>query len=451
MSINCGLKDALGLPVHKVSTTFEQYWAGYSGRETMLTDDQAERRNALLRVGATIINLFALTFALDAAVLIAQAAGVSGLGVVRDITFGFNALFAGGAIMTVILAPHFPKVVVAPVVLYIVLCLMGLPAPLDTWPEGAQTTVFAAAMALAAFATYAAIYWRLGSLVVRASDLPFKTVWLVRTIAASIVLVMGVGVMTMGGYLWGIGAVLEQQAGGYLDFTWSDVRVREDVFEKDGRRVYLVGMIHIGEPDFYARIKADMPKDALFLTEGVSDRKKLLTGGLDYRNAARVLGLEAQPAFRDPVDPQAPSPSEPAGDVEPPLPPAPQGQTFRRADVDVSEFDPRTIDLLRKIGGLYAGGDAVTFMLRFVQFATTMSPDDYEAMQQDVLKMRDAHVLMELDKVPDPYRNIVIPWGAAHLPGISEGLRTRGYVMTETRQRVVARYSTIFLHRFGSR
>jgi hypothetical protein len=418
----------------------------------MLSDDQADRRNALLRVGATIINLFALVFALDAAVLIAQALGVSGLGVLRDITFGLNALFAGGALLTVILAPHFPKAVLLPLALYMTLCFLGLPAPFDAWPDSTQTVVYAAAMGLAALATYAAIYWRMGSVVMRAVDLPFKEVWLIRTIAATLVLFAGVSVMTMGGYLWAIGAMLEQQAGGYLDFTWSELRVREDVYEKDGRRVYLVGMIHIGEADFYARVKKDMPDDALFLTEGVSDSKNLMSDGLNYRNAARVLGLEAQPAFEDPSEAEAPASGETAQDgaVEP-LPPVPKGQTFRNADVDVSEFDPRTIALLRKIGGLYAGGDAVTFILRFVQFATTMSPEEYALMQQDVLNMRDAYVLMELDKVPNAYRNIVIPWGAAHLPGIAKGLESRGYVMTETRQRVVARYSTIFMHRFGAR
>lgn len=53
---------------------------------------------------------------------------------------------------------------------------------------------------------------------------------------------------------------------------------------------------------------------------------------------------------------------------------------------------------------------------------------------QDILVLRNQHLLEALDMALPEYQRVVIPWGAYHLPDIEEGLEQRGFTQTGERR-----------------
>ena len=100
----------------------------------------------------------------------------------------------------------------------------------------------------------------------------------------------------------------------------------------DGRKITLVPMSHVGEPDFYHSLAASFPEDSVILMEGVSDNKNLAKIQSDYsKMAATVGGVEQTKVFK------------------------PQGELVH-ADVDISAFSPATLELLKTAMLLHSKG-----------------------------------------------------------------------------------------------
>jgi hypothetical protein len=181
----------------------------------------------------------------------------------------------------------------------------------------------------------------------------------------------------------------------------------------DGRSVLLVPMSHVGEEDFYQNLGASFPEDAVVLMEGVSDNKKLLAPTRGYSKMAETIGVaEQQDAFK------------------------PKGRLVA-ADVDMSEFSPATIEMLKNAMLIHSQG----ITPETLPLLTKPTPKGLERqLLDDILTKRNRHVLRMIREHLPHSEEIIVPWGAAHMPGIAREIEKSGFRLGETRDYPAIRF-----------
>lgn len=183
----------------------------------------------------------------------------------------------------------------------------------------------------------------------------------------------------------------------------------------DGKSILLVPMSHIGEPQFYHDLAASFPENSVVLMEGVSDHTKVVHERLDYsRAAASVGGVEQTKVFK------------------------PKGEIVA-ADVDMSTFSPATLEVLKTAMLVHAKGvTAETLPLLMKQ-----SPPGLEKLlMEDLLTKRNRHLLDVLEERLPKSSNIVVPWGAAHMPEIAREIQKLGFRVVEKREFLAIRFGS---------
>ncbi len=184
----------------------------------------------------------------------------------------------------------------------------------------------------------------------------------------------------------------------------------------DGRTIQLFPMAHVGDASFYQQISRSFPSNSLVLMEGVTDQKHLLTNRITYKRVAKSLGLaEQQQEFR------------------------PSAQAVR-ADVDVAVFGTNTLDLLNLVMLAHTKGLNAQTLLALSQYS--QPPDLHLELFDDLLGKRNRHLLGEIETRLAQSEKIVVPWGAAHMPGIAAGIQKLGFRVTETQEYVVIRFGS---------
>ena len=217
---------------------------------------------------------------------------------------------------------------------------------------------------------------------------------------------------------------VEAATKGFVRFDSQGISLADRIYENCGNRIRLVGMMHIGQDEGYRTLFRDLGRGSssmLVLTEGVSDSEGLLSGGLSYSSLAEVLGVGEQQSIEDYVDWEG---REGEDDSNRP--------TFMNADLDLSEFDPRTIELLEEVGGLYRGNDFLAGFLQIYQ-RTRRDPEASLSFTEDIIGRRNRYVIAHIIDFKEDYREIVVPWGAMHLPGIEAAIEEMGFVRRSTR------------------
>jgi len=192
------------------------------------------------------------------------------------------------------------------------------------------------------------------------------------------------------------------------------VQVRKYV-RNDGKSVHLYPMAHVADRNFYQTISQSFPTNSLVLMEGVTDSEHLLTNHITYKRMAATLGLsEQQKEFK---------PSE---------------EQMERADVDVKEFTPNTIGFLNLVMRIHSNGlNAAALM----ELMTLSPPPGFEKeLFDDLLRKRNRHLLSEMQKRLPETDNIVVPWGAAHMPEIAREIQKDGFRLEESRDYPVIRF-----------
>jgi len=238
---------------------------------------------------------------------------------------------------------------------------------------------------------------------------------------------------TMGGLLThALLFTIQRETAGYLTLHLDGIRSQERHFQRDDKQVRLVGMIHIASPTFYEQIRNSVPKgsSAVVLMEGVTDEKHLLQTSFNYARLAKRLGLSAQTDS----DLHADTPSSLSRTTSPSANPL----LFRHADVDISTFQPDTLALLRAVGRLLSAETLAEALaiLRSPELSD-LNQSRATAMMNDILSLRNKHLLAEIDQNLDsPHSLIVVPWGAAHLPGIESEILKRGFRETQRITRI---------------
>lgn len=262
--------------------------------------------------------------------------------------------------------------------------------------------------------------------------------WLgVRHTLVAVGLWLAVNLLFLPALLFGYIRAGSDLMGHYVRIEWGGISLVERVFEKDGRQIHLVGMMHIGDGSFYKNLNRRMvlPLVAgkrLVLTEGVSDAGNLLPedfkSGKLYGKLASALGLESQ------LDHQMESPNRP----ELPTRRLPPNIRFQNADMDISQMAARDRNTLLAILSILNPEDPASMFLAQVE---GIIPYDAELLFREGLLKRRNDVLMEhFVASEEEYSEIYIPWGAAHLPDIEERLLERGYLQKSETVRPVVRF-----------
>jgi hypothetical protein len=196
------------------------------------------------------------------------------------------------------------------------------------------------------------------------------------------------------------------------------VQVRTYV-RNDGKTIQLYPMAHVAEADFYREISQSFPTNSIILMEGVTDSQNLLTNKISYQRMAKSLGLAEQHAGFKPS----------RGSVVP-------------ADVDVDQFSKNTIVLLNEVILIHSQGINAKNVQALLQFQP--SPQMEEELMDDLLRNRNRHLLGEIQAHLPVSDTIIVPWGVAHMPGISAEIQKSGFRLTQSRN-----YEVIRFHFFG--
>jgi hypothetical protein len=194
------------------------------------------------------------------------------------------------------------------------------------------------------------------------------------------------------------------------------VQVRKYVRD-DGKTIELFPMAHVANASFYQEVSRTFPTNSLVLMEGVTDEKNLLTNKISYQRMAKSLGLAEQKETFDPA----------RAEVVP-------------ADVDVARFSKGTIDFLNLVMLIHAQGLNAGNVSKLMQFPA--SPQFEQQLFDDLLRMRNEHLLQEIQAQLPVSDEIMVPWGVAHMPGIAREIEKSGFHLVETRE-----YQLIRFHR----
>ena len=211
-------------------------------------------------------------------------------------------------------------------------------------------------------------------------------------------------------YFYGnVNLALQLGTGGFARLQPRALSVAHRTYHRDGQDVHLIGMIHLGNEDFYTSVVPDIPPtDTLVLAEGVTDEEGLLTG-FSYDPVAERIGLASQPAMNEMTD----------------LP-------VRSADVDVSVFHESTITLLNLVSQIYSAEDPAPALLAYVRFRSDQTEEELlTELIDDLVTRRNAHLLEEIRTATDDVGHVVVPWGAIHMREVHATLESEGFVETE--------------------
>jgi len=192
------------------------------------------------------------------------------------------------------------------------------------------------------------------------------------------------------------------------------VQVRKYVRD-DGKTIEMFPMAHVADASFYRQVSQAFPTNSIILMEGVSDDGNLLTNKITYKRMANALGLVEQKATFAPG----------------------RGEVVR-ADVDVGQFSSSTIDFLNLVMLFHAEGVTAENISRMTQYSPP--PQFEETLFNDLLVKRNEHLLGEIRSHLPTADNIMVPWGAAHMPGLAREIEKIGFHVAETHEFVVIRF-----------
>jgi hypothetical protein len=179
--------------------------------------------------------------------------------------------------------------------------------------------------------------------------------------------------------------------------------------DSDGATVHLIPMSHVAQSSFYTKLVESFPADSVILAEGVSDKNSHFKTKIGYGKTAASLGLaEQQTVFKPQV-------------------------TSIPADVDLSDLSPITLDFVKNAMALHNQGINAQSLPALME---NPPPHLLQSLLDDLLHHRNRHLLHVLETQLAQSKTIIIPWGAAHMPGIAEGVLKMGFYQIDSREHV---------------
>jgi hypothetical protein len=238
------------------------------------------------------------------------------------------------------------------------------------------------------------------------------------------------------------GNYLDRQTAGFMRVSPVGIYTSERNYHHDGKVVRLVAMMHIAREGFYQELVASLPaKGTIILAEGVSDREHLLKSRFQYGRLADLVGLSSQETMHLDGNLLELDDLEPAGDLE-------RDETkpdIVRADVDLSRFDPQTVEFINVIARTLLGDKPLAQRLSaYADWAKVHgTPEVFSGVMADILYKRNAVVIDALMRSLDSYDTIIIPWGGMHMPAIEAAVLEQGFVPGGKKERLLFAFSSI--------
>ncbi|MFT5131584.1 MAG: hypothetical protein ACI9SC_000043 [Gammaproteobacteria bacterium] len=239
--------------------------------------------------------------------------------------------------------------------------------------------------------------------------------------------------------LWSaISSTLLDSSGGFVRLSTQGIYLSDKEYQKDNKVVRLVGMVHIGESEYYRELyKSILKTDTIVLKEGVTDKHNLFRSVLPYSQIARYLGLQQQPFLE--IEPER-------GDFGLSSTPGSASQVKRAriidADIDIQSFSPETLEFLNHISLSFAETDSFIKGVKnyFGWDSENMTEERYEIIIKDIIEKRNTVLLRHLHSALLESDSIIIPWGAMHMPEIQADLLDKGFAQGDSTEHLAIEF-----------
>ena len=374
---------------------------------------------------ATVLSLFLALFLIDAALSLADdtlilATGIHLLGPFRFLADMLAILTALVVYVMMGLTPLVPKRFFLPLALFYLFAELILLLPLIYFFGRIQTfrwgvSILQVVLGLAVFV------WVLGGFKARwplvgedqLQGRTFSWLNLCAFLSGNLCLLLPavliyVGVCTA--------AAVDHFSSGFVRLRPNGISMQVRKYVRDdGKTIQLYPMSHIADDVFYRKVEKSFPTNAIVLLEGVSDEKHLLTNKISYKKIAENLGLSEQHEDFKPA----------------------RGRNVR-ADVDIDQFSPATIQVLNFVMDIHDEGVDSATAQKISQFNPT--PDLPRQLYDDLLAMRNRHLLAEIQTNLTQTDCVIVPWGAAHMPGLAREIEKSGFRVAETTNYMAIRF-----------
>ena len=114
----------------------------------------------------------------------------------------------------------------------------------------------------------------------------------------------------------------------------------------------------------------------------------------------------------------------------------------RMADVDVGEFSEHSIEVLKLVTRIHAEGLSLEVVLALIE--KSRDPSLSKQIWNDLLTLRNEHLLREIQDELRLSDMIVVPWGAAHMRGIAEGIEKSGFRPADAAEFKILNFRTVW-------
>jgi hypothetical protein len=101
--------------------------------------------------------------------------------------------------------------------------------------------------------------------------------------------------------------------------------------------------------------------------------------------------------------------------------------------VDVSQFSPQTRLFLNAVARSIQRWFSDNPLTALTEGMSSPKPDP-KLLWQDLVELRNRRLLNCMQRVMQTYDNLLIPWGAAHMPGLEEAFFKWGATLTHRRR-----------------
>ena len=235
---------------------------------------------------------------------------------------------------------------------------------------------------------------------------------------------------------------LYDQTGGFARLRPTGLQMTEKVYRHAGKEIRLTGMIHIADQAYFEEVLQSISSNrTIVLAEGVTDNQHHLAFRFTYGALAKNLGLTSQEKmvftgkFIEAEELQTAGSNTEEADYH-----------ILRADIDVNDFDPKTIEFLNVIGEHILNSTSKADGLRHYLNWIKENSDEVtpKSIMKDILHRRNAEVILHLNRALDYYDTIIIPWGALHMPEIETAILGKNFQLAETRQRISIDFKRLF-------
>ncbi|MEJ2157075.1 MAG: hypothetical protein P8X96_17205 [Desulfobacteraceae bacterium] len=227
---------------------------------------------------------------------------------------------------------------------------------------------------------------------------------------------------------------LYEHSGGFARLWPSGLQMTEKIYRSQGKEIRLTSMIHIADKTYFDEVLQSISSDrTIVLAEGVTDEDRRLSYRFSYGKLAQGLGLASQETMV--FSGKMIGPEEIQSDAPAPVPDA--AYHILRADIDVKDFHPKTVEFLNVIGrSLLSKNATADGLRRYLSWVRMNSPEfTPDTVMADILHKRNREVIHQMNRMLDHYDTIIIPWGALHMPEIEAAVQMRDFRLAETRRR----------------